>query len=239
MSKPTCNVAQYWNGLFDAGIPVPTVDAFRLAINPQLAEQRRAMILVTTDGATRAAVSERVASALRFAPGGPAVSLQGLRKALQSAGIEMHAPDVIYHVGEQGMPGVRNSSAIEVRQLVPDDAAIFEGFMAQTPVADQDDASVELGHWATFGAFIESELLAVSSLYPWGGEDIADMGVLTLPRARGKGLAAALVRTMIEYAGTRGYDAQYRCQHDNVASNRLAQSLGLNAYGQWEVACTP
>ncbi|WP_164276216.1 GNAT family N-acetyltransferase [Stenotrophomonas sp. B1-1] len=65
------------------------------------------------------------------------------------------------------------------------------------------------------------------------------MGVLTLPRARGKGLAAALVRTMIEYAGTRGYDAQYRCQHDNVASNRLAQSLGLKAYGQWEVACTP
>jgi len=107
------------------------------------------------------------------------------------------------------------------------------------PADDQDDASVELGHWATFGAFVASELLAVSSLYPWGGVAIADMGVLTTPSARGKGLARSLVRAMIKYASERGHEAQYRCQFDNVASNGLAESLGLTAYGKWEVARSP
>lgn len=44
---------------------------------------------------------------------------------------------------------------------------------------------------------------------------------------------------MVDHAESRGYEAQYHCQCDNVASNALAQSLGLTPYGKWEVAFAP
>lgn len=238
MHQLTSTVALYWEGVFASGIRVPTEKSFSLVINPHLTGERRAMIMVVANGSTRAAVSRCIASTLGVAPDSLPVSLPWFREALHIAGIEMHAPDVIYHVAATGMPAARNDTAIEVRQLTADDAGQFDGLMAQISGPDQDDASVELGHWATFGAFLGSELLAVSSLYPWGGNAIADMGVLTLPRARSMGLATALVRAMVDYAGRCGYEAQYRCQHDNVASNALAQSLALTPYGKWEAART-
>lgn len=232
-------VDSYWDGLFDSGICVPTADEFSLVINPHLGTARRAMVMVANNGCTRSAVSPCVASALGIASDGIPVSVSWLRQALHAAGVEMHAPDVIYYVAADGVSATRSTTLVEVRPLAPDDAALFDGFMAQISPADQDDASVELGHWAAFGAFVESELLAVSSLYPWGGAAIADMGVLTMPRARGKGIARSLILAMIEYAGKHGYEAQYRCQLDNVASNGLAESLELAPYGKWEVACLP
>lgn len=232
-------VALYWDGLFESGIRVPTWDSLSFVINPSLTDERRAMIMMPANGSARAAMSLSTASTLGVALDSPPVSLQWLREALHTAGIEMHAPDVIYHVAAAGLPPARSGTAVEVRQLASDDASLFDEFMSQISVDDQDDAYVELGHWATFGAFVDSELLAVASIYPWGGAAIADMGVLTMPRARGLGLASSLVRAMVDHAERCGYEAQYRCQCDNVASNALAQSLGLVPYGKWEVACAP
>ncbi len=239
MHQRASAVALYWNGLFESGIRVSTRDSFSLVINPSLTDERRAMIVMLANGSTRAAISPNTASTLGVASGSPPVSLQWLREALHTAGVELHAPDVIYHVAATGLPPAGSVNAVEVRQLASDDASLFDEFMSQISVDDQNDASVELGHWATFGAFVESQLLAVASIYPWGGAAIADMGVLTMPRARGRGLATSLVRAMVGHAESRGYGAQYRCQCDNVASNALAQSLGLTPYGKWEVAFAP
>ncbi len=238
MHRCSSAISAYWDELFESGTCMPTAGDFSLVINPRLTAERRAMVMTNANGATRAVLSPPVASALGIAPCSPPVSLRELRDALSAAGIEMHAPDVIYYMPAAGASATRKSNLPDVRQLTSDDAEIFHGFMAQVSVDDQDDASVELTHWATFGAFMGSELLAVSSLYPWGGVAIADMGVLTMPRARGKGLARSLVHAMIEHAAKRGYEAQYRCQFDNVASKALAESIGLAPYGEWEVACS-
>lgn len=239
MQRFNSDMIAYWDGLFDSGHCVPTADGFSLMINPNLSAERRAMVMVPTQGRTRVAVAPGVASALGIESDGAPVVLAQLREALRVAGIAMHAPDIIYYAAASRVTTTASSALPDVRQLKHDDAALFDGFMAQVSDDDQDDAYVELGHWATFGAFVESELLAVSSMYPWGGAAIADMGVLTMQRARGKGLASALVRAMIEYAGKHRYEAQYRCQFDNVASNALAESLGLVPFGRWEVARSP
>ncbi|MEG0192837.1 MAG: GNAT family N-acetyltransferase [Stenotrophomonas sp.] len=239
MQQWNATVVSYWDGLFDSGICVPTADDFSLVINPELRPERRAMVMVADNGRTRAVLAPCVASTLGITSDRLPVSLPWLRETLHATGVEMHSPDVIYYVAAAGVSATQSGTSPEVRLLALEDAALFDGFMAQISPDDQDDAFVELGHWATFGAFVESELLAVSSLYPWGGAAIADMGVLTMPRARGEGIAGSLVRAMIEHAGKHGYEAQYRCQFDNMASNRLAASLGLAPYGKWEVACLP
>jgi predicted GNAT family acetyltransferase len=72
-------------------------------------------------------------------------------------------------------------------------------------------------------------------MYPWAGKMIADVGVLTLPPFRGNGHARRVVRAISAHALAHGYEPQYRCQLDNVASAALARAAGLALYGEWDV----
>ena len=72
-------------------------------------------------------------------------------------------------------------------------------------------------------------------MYPWGETRLADLGVITLPRFRGRGLGRATVRAMSAVALDWRYEPQYRCQLDNTASVTLARAAGFRRFGQWEV----
>jgi hypothetical protein len=43
------------------------------------------------------------------------------------------------------------------------------------------------------------------------------------------------VRALSAAALQRGYEPQYRCQMDNVASAALAGSAGFERFGRWDV----
>lgn len=101
-----------------------------------------------------------------------------------------------------------------------------------------DGAYVELDHWAVFGAFDERGALAsIGSMHPWDDEfPLADIGVPALSSARSQEHTKTLAREIFRYALTQGFEPQCRCQLDNAASVRLAAGLGLQLFGQWEVA---
>jgi predicted GNAT family acetyltransferase len=86
-----------------------------------------------------------------------------------------------------------------------------------------------------FGTFVEGELVAAASMYPWSGTVLADLGVVTRPDVRGRGMARATVRAMSAAALDSGHEPQYRCQLDNTASVALAASAGFVRFGEWEV----
>lgn len=90
-------------------------------------------------------------------------------------------------------------------------------------------------HWLVFGTFVDDRLAAVASMYPWRDTHLADLGVLTLPANRGRGFAKATVRALSAAALNRGYEPQYRCQLDNVASAALAHSAGFERFATWDV----
>ncbi|WP_447407152.1 GNAT family N-acetyltransferase, partial [Clostridium perfringens] len=75
-----------------------------------------------------------------------------------------------------------------------------------------------------------------ASAYPWESGLFADLGVLTLPDVRGRGFARAVVLTISEFSRRKGYEPQYRCQIDNLASVALAKSCGFALFGKWIVA---
>jgi len=98
-----------------------------------------------------------------------------------------------------------------------------------------DDAYVELDHWAVFGTFEQDRLVGAASAYPWQDAQIADVGVLTLAPFRGRGHARRVVREICKYVYGQGYEPQYRCQLDNLASAAVAKAAGLTLFGTWEV----
>jgi len=121
------------------------------------------------------------------------------------------------------------------RRLHDTDAEAFAVFSAAVPEQKLDEAFVQIDHWLVFGTFVQGRLACIASMYPWRDIHLADLGVVTLPAYRGRGVASATVRALSAAALQRGYERQYRCQMDNVASAALAGSAGFERFGRWDV----
>jgi GNAT superfamily N-acetyltransferase len=108
--------------------------------------------------------------------------------------------------------------------LTEHDAQAFAEFESSASPQDLDDAYVELGHWAVFGAFVQDRLVSVASAYPWLDAHIADIGVLTLPGFRGRNHGRAVVRALCKFAAQQAYQPQYRCQFEKLLGPRVASA---------------
>jgi RimJ/RimL family protein N-acetyltransferase len=217
-------VTAFWHATFSGEDVVPRDAAFTVAVNADLSEDRRVMVLHTTDGAVRAVLTPSLADAAGLCELRPR-SEADLRRALSEAGVALHAADNLFYFSRADLDTLLGEDPHSgVRQLSDADAALFARF--------QSSASE---HWAVFGAFAQDRLVTAASMYPWGNARIADLGVLTLPAYRRRGHARAAVRALCKHAAQKGYEPQYRCQSDNHASLAVAKAAGLTHFGTWEV----
>lgn len=208
-------------------------DELTIVCDPTLADDRRVMIVEVGGAPTIAALSPAVAARVLVHP---IRDESQLRAALAEARVVLHPADAVFHFSlsrKQDLLDEPNEA--NVRRLTERDRDAFAAFAAAAPAQDLNDAYVELDHWAVFGAFEEGELVCAASMYAWDGSDLADLGVLTLPRFRRLGLARAVVRGICRHAYSQDREPQYRCQLDNTASRTLAVSAGLSWYADWEV----
>ena len=233
-------VTDFWAAAF-SGKQLHHNDYLTITVNPDLAGDSSVTVLRTTDDEhVSIAVHPVVADGLTK----DIASLRNptetdIRAAFANRGVALKGPDHVFYLTEAAAQDILAAAEpANVRQLTDADAEICASFKAVAPEDDWDGAYAELDHWAAFGVFDERGTLAgIGSMYPWDDElPLADVGVLTLSSARGRGHAKTLVREMFRYALTLGFEPQYRCQLDNRPSIRLAAGLGLQLFGQWEVA---
>ncbi|WP_374020919.1 GNAT family N-acetyltransferase [Paenibacillus thiaminolyticus] len=158
------------------------------------------------------------------------------RRKLNEAGVTLHGADYLFYFSEaEKKVLLQEHLGGELRRLTEQDDAVFSEFQSSASEQDLDDAYVELDHWAVFGSFEQNRLVSAASMYPWDNAQIADLGVLTLTPFRGKGHARRVVRSISKYACEQGYEPQYRCQLDNLASASLAKAAGLTLFGKWDL----
>jgi GNAT superfamily N-acetyltransferase len=228
----------FWKQPHSSGKVLCSSDRLSVSVNPDLAEDRRVMLLHTAEqvlAVMTPAVAARLGLSSQSSP-----TEATLRQMLADAGIPLHGADYVFLYTEAEKTHLlQEADPAGARQLTAGDAAAFAEFHAAATQQDLEDAYVELDHWAVFGAFEQDRLVAAASMYPWddgpAAVHIADTGVLTLPLFRGRGHARTLVRAISRHACRLGYEPQYRCQTDNQASVSLARSAGLSQYGKWEV----
>lgn len=229
-------VSSHW---LPSGIDVSDAhDVVVVAVVPSLAEDRSVSLVRLKSG--QAILSISPVRAEEFAiQHGSHIDDATLSLALESAGVQLNAPDNVYYLSLEAQASLRaEKSSRETRQLTEADSAAFEAFTARAPDDDLDDAYVELDHWLVFGTFVGSTLVSAASMYPWDGTTLADLGVITLPEFRGRGLGRRTVRALSASALERGYEPQYRCQLDNSASITLAEASDFTLFGEWEVIIT-
>jgi GNAT superfamily N-acetyltransferase len=226
-------ITDYWRAAF-GGRVVATGPGLTLTANAALAAARPAMILERSNDRIQATVTPALAATI--APGADAdLSVALLQTRLAHAGIALHDPDYLFYAPETA-PAAADARADGVRRLTIADHAAFAAFEAEAPPQDLEDAFVLLDHDAVFGRFEGGRLVSAASLCRWKDGLIADLGVLTLPDARGRGHGRAVVTAIARFARQQGLEPQYRCQIDNHASVALARACGLIAFGRWRVA---
>lgn len=235
MSLFSNEIEAFWQAAFLAGEIRYRADKLTLAVNPALSPDRRVMLLATTDGHTRAVMTPALADKLCLG-NGQGLTEQVLRQKLHDGQLALHGADYVFYFSEAAKRVLLEEKSVPtLRQLTVADEAVFAEFQAAASEQDLDDAYVELDHWLVFGAFEGDRLVCAASMYPWEGQKLGDMGVLTLASSRGKGHASRVVRAISRHACGLGYQPQYRCQVDNHVSAALAKAAGLSQFGTWEV----
>lgn len=165
------------------------------------------------------------------------LNFEGFIRGLQDHGIFLHGVDYIFYYPQKEKEHIKNLILPgNIRNLTSEDADFFSEFEASATAQDLDDAFVALDHWKVYGVFEEEKLVAVASMYPWSKNlKIADIGVITLPKYRGQGLAKKLVLAISQSALLDGFQPQYRCQSDNLSSLTLAEKLNMDLFALWNV----
>ncbi len=161
---------------------------------------------------------------------------------LDRAGTPLGDPDQLFHLPACGgalpggaLPGGDDGG--RSRRLGPGDADAFGRMVAQVPPAEVDEAFVELDHDLVVGTVDASgDLVSAASAYPWRGSALSDIGVLTVPAARGQGHGAATVRAISRLLLAGGTQPQYRCDVTNTASAGVARAVGFRRFALWQLA---
>jgi len=230
-------IEAYWHDLFLTGDLIYQDDLLTMVVSTTLQPDRQLMLRQSVAGRLWAVMTPDIASQLGLSAGLQAGFSEALlRQRLQQTEIRLYGADQLFYFSAADQQALLQQAPLaHVRQLHAEDAALFARFQALASEQDLDDAYVELDHWAVFGAFADGQLVCAASMYPWDGKKIADTGVLTLPDYRGAGHARGVIRAISRYACEQGYQPQYRCQTDNLASTALAKAAGLDLFGCWQV----
>jgi RimJ/RimL family protein N-acetyltransferase len=125
-----------------------------------------------------------------------------------------------------------------VRRLTSEDADAFDDFLSRCASTDRAIVEMFLSDALVMGAFVNRELASCASLV-FRDSDIADLGVLTRDDYRSHGLARGVVSALCGWCAEHDVILQYEVATWNVASRRLAQSLGLVLFAVEEVAIIP
>lgn len=228
-------VEEHWFGSIDRSqVPGPS-GQLRVHVDDTLPPNQRVMVLELRGSGGVVSLTSDSAKQLRV-QSGDVLTTAEFTALLDNAVVELNGADQIfyYRAEDQAQLG-EDQTPTRVRRLTNDDAGVFTAFVAAAPEDDLDEAFVELDHWLVFGAFAGDELACAASMYPWKETSLADLGVITLPQFRGRGLARETVRAISAAAFAAGYEPQYRCQLDNLASIALADAAGLTPFGTWDV----
>ena len=159
------------------------------------------------------------------------VDLDGFEQALRPIADTMHGRGLI-HVMEDVTslrPEPRDTSVVP---LDPGDAAsraLIEGLVGLDPDG-ADEAEIDMDDLDTHivGVVHEGALAAYASERPWDLDPAAaDIGVLTAPDQRGRGLGHAVVVQLTRQIMHQGRIAMYRCDQANTGSKALCDRVGF------------
>lgn len=179
---------------------------------------------------------DEVASARRALAGfepAAAFTAEALR-SLVGSDAQVDGPSWHSYTDRRSFLGTADSAAVPVGG---EDAALL-AFLEGIDVADraeagfrQDSSNADPETTRLWVLRDHDRVVAAGNMTEWRGVP-ADVGVLTSPAERGRGIAGRLVGAMVAAALPAVGVVRYRALASNVASLGIARRLGFDPYGQ-------
>jgi RimJ/RimL family protein N-acetyltransferase len=176
---------------------------------------------------------EAARTALEGIDAGAAFTADALR-TLVGFDAQVDGPSWHCYVNARSFRGTTDGAA----QLVDADNTLLLAFLASNDLADwaesgfsRDPTSANPETTRFWILRERGRVVAAGNMTDWRGVP-ADVGVLTDPSLRGRGLAGRLVGAMVADALPTVGVVRYRALASNVASLAVARRLGFERYGQ-------
>jgi hypothetical protein len=161
------------------------------------------------------------------------LSAAALRQLLQARRLGANHRGLIFHLDPARLALRLSETPAHLRPLAGPDQPALLALCERCSPQEVDDAYVELGHEVVYGCFEAQQLVAAGSGYRRNG--FLDIGVLTDPARRGRGLAPAIAAAISRDGVRNGLIAQYRCDVQNASSIRVAERAGFTRLFSYEV----
>lgn len=116
-----------------------------------------------------------------------------------------------------------------VRLLSSGERLNLDELLSACSERDRELGNVSIEQEFPLGLFENNNLLAVAA-FIFDSDAIADVGVITHPHHRGKGLGKSIVLELVRHGIEHGRIVQYSTQEQNIGSKRLAESIGFWLY---------
>jgi GNAT superfamily N-acetyltransferase len=126
----------------------------------------------------------------------------------------------VFHLDPADWARPEAPAGVELRPLGEGDRADLDRLKADCAPDEVDDAFVETDHEIAFGCFAGSGAVCAGSGYRRNG--FMDLGILTHPGHRRRGLASSVVAALSGAAIAAGWIPLYRCDQGNLASKGVA-----------------
>lgn len=131
-------ITEFWRRTFLSGGVLRRDDSFTVAVNPDLSDENRVMVLEATDGQTMVVLTPALADRLDLARR-PDLTAPAFRRILDEASVTLHGADYVFYFPEADRSSLlRDEPTGDLRQLTARDEAVFAAF--------EDGASE---HWTT------------------------------------------------------------------------------------------
>ena len=129
----------------------------------------------------------------------------------------------MYALDTEAYKPILPSAEFMVRALSNADEAAFDAFIARSPEDDQEEADLGIKQEAVHGILDGERIVAGASIYEWYG--FVDIGVLTDPAYRRRGLGAAVVSGICGALLDDPRVVLYRHELGNLGSQRVAERV--------------
>jgi GNAT superfamily N-acetyltransferase len=151
-----------------------------------------------------------------------------IQKAWGDEAIQSRDIGLTYYLFPLDLPDYIPPKPITLRQLTEADTQAMSALHSANTPEDVDEGYVEVTHQVAFGCFLDEQLVAGASGYERTG--FLDIGVLTHPEFRKKGLGKAVVGALCNWANQHNIIAQYRHNVINTNSQNVAKSLNFQMF---------
>ncbi|UYP47083.1 hypothetical protein NEF87_003368 [Candidatus Lokiarchaeum ossiferum] len=156
------------------------------------------------------------------------ISMEDFISKMESEGFQKDDLIYIYHLKPGELKRKPLFDEYTFRFLKLKDQFILKRLQFACSKFEVKNSWVKITHPEVLGCFHGKKLVAVSSMVNFG--DAKDIGVLTHPKFRRKGLGRLLISELCKKALRKNELLLYRCHDGNLGSISVARSLGFTKF---------